>query len=255
VKLFIRFWPRDFAVESRCAEVARGLGVEVPEVVAAGDLEGWPYLVLRRLQGVRLDHAWPTLDAPSRAAIAGDLGAFAARLHALPLHGLDALPGDWEGFVREQRERCVERHRVHGAPEEWLRAIPAFLDRALAPAPSPRRVLLHADLCGDNLLVREEGGHARLGAVLDFADARIGDPEYELAAPSLFLASRDGALQRAFLRAYGYAEADLGEALGLRLAALLLLHSYFHLPDMLARAGAPAPREPAELARRLWPFA
>jgi hygromycin-B 7''-O-kinase len=57
VKLFAPFWGRDFAVESACARAVRDLGVAVPEVVAAGELEGWPYLVLRRLSGVRLDRA------------------------------------------------------------------------------------------------------------------------------------------------------------------------------------------------------
>jgi hygromycin-B 7''-O-kinase len=254
VKLFAPFWPRDFAVESACARAVRDVGVAVPEVVTEGELEGWPYLVLRRLPGVRLDHAWPRLDAPSRTRIAEELGAFAAKLHALPVHRFDALPRDWEGFVREQRERCVARHREHGAPGGWLRALPEFLARALAARPSPRRVPLHADLCADNLLVREESGSARLGAVLDFADARIGDPEYEFAGPSLFLASPDGSLQRAGLRAYGYAESDLDEALAGRLTAWLLLHRYVHLPDVLASVEPPAPRDPASLARRLWPF-
>jgi hygromycin-B 7''-O-kinase len=252
VKLFAPFWPRDFAVESACAEVVRGLGVESPEIVASGELEGWPYLVLRRLAGERLDRAWPRLDARSREVIAGELGAFAARLHALSLRGLDALPRDWEGFVHAQRERCLEHHRAHGADEAWLAATRGFLERALDP--SPRRVPLHADLCDDNLLVREAGGRARLVAVLDFADARVGDPEYEFAGPSLFLASPDGSLQRACLRAYGYAEQDLDERLALRLTAWVLLHRYVHLPDVLASVGSPAPRDPVALARRLWPF-
>ena len=254
VKLFAPFSGRDFAVESACARSVRDLGVAVPEVVAAGEIEGWPYLVLRRLPGVRLDRAWPRLDARSRANVAEELGAFAARLHALPAQRLDALPGDWESFVREQREGCAERHGEHGASEEWLRAIPEFLARAPGPTPRSLRVLLHADLCADNLLVREEDGGAHLGAVLDFADARIGDPEYEFAGPSLFLAAGDGSLQRALLRAYGYAESDLDEALALRLTAFLLLHRYVHLPDVLASLGSPAPRDPVALARRLWPF-
>ena len=156
--------------------------------------------------------------------------------------------------MREQRERCAERHGEHGASEEWLRAIPEFLARALAPTPRSRRVLLHADLCADNLLVRDEGGGAHLGAVLDFADARIGDAEYEFAGPSLFLAAGDGSLQRTLLRTYGYAESELDEALALRLTAFLLLHRYVHLPDVLAPLGSPAPPDPVGLARRLWPF-
>jgi Ser/Thr protein kinase RdoA (MazF antagonist) len=115
-------------------------------------------------------------------------------------------------------------------------------------------VPLHADLCADNLLVREDSGGAHLGAVLDFADARLGDPEYEFAAPALFLAAGDGSLQRACLRAYGRAESELDEALALRLTALLLLHRYVHLPDVLAALGPPAPGDPVALARRLWPF-
>lgn len=254
VKLFARFWPHDFAVESACAERVAGLGVDVPEVVASGELEGWPYLVLRRLAGERLDRAWPRLDARSRAAVAADLGAFAARLHAIVPDDLAALPSDWDGFVREQRGRCVERHRAHGADAAWLAAVPGFLDRAAGGKHGARRVLLHADLCDDNLLVREAGGRARLGAVLDFADARLGDPEYEFAGPSLFLSTPDGSLQRACLRAYGYADADLDEALAVRLTGWLLLHCGVHLPDVLAALGGPAPRDPAALARRLWPF-
>ncbi len=254
VKLFARFWPSDFAVESACAGSVRGLGLDVPEIVAAGELEGWPYLVFRRLAGVRLDRAWPGLDARDRETLAEELGAFAAKLHALPLRGLDALPRDWEGFVRERRERCVERHRAHGAGDAWLAALPGFLAGALGPTPGARRVLLHADLCDDNLLVRRDSGRARLGAVLDFADARIGDPEYEFAGPSLFLASPDGTLQCALLRAYGFADSALDEVLARRLAAWLLLHRYVHLPDVLASLGTPEPRDPVALARRLWPF-
>lgn len=253
VKLFAPFWNRDFSVEACCARAVRHLGVALPEVVAQGEIEGWPYLVVRRIPGVLLERAWPGLDARSRAVIAEALGRFAAELHRLPLLGLEALSGDWEGFVRQQRAGCFENQRARGMGEAWLREIPEFLAHALGPAAPARRVLLHADLCDDNLLVREEAGRIRL-AVLDFADARIGDPEYEFAATSLFLAAEDGSLQRAFLGAYGYAASDLDEDLALRLTALLLLHRYVHLPVLLGRLGPPEPRGPGELARRLWPF-
>ena len=42
--------------------------------------------------------------------------------------------------------------------------------------------------------------------------------------------------------------------LALRLTAWVLLHRYVHLPEVLASAGSPPPRDPVDLARRLWPF-
>ena len=59
-----------------------------------------------------------------------------------------------------------------------------------------------------------------------FDDALLGFHEYDLAATGLFLMASRPDLLRPFLLTYGYAEADLNEALSHRLMAHTLLHRY-----------------------------
>ena len=44
VKLFCRFWPHDYTVEAACLSGLTGL--PIPQLVATGELEGWPYLIM-----------------------------------------------------------------------------------------------------------------------------------------------------------------------------------------------------------------
>jgi hygromycin-B 7''-O-kinase len=77
-----------------------------------------------------------------------------------------------------------------------------------------------------HLLIVEAQGQWRLAGLFDFDDARIGFKEYDLAATGLFLMHGRPALLRAFLQAYGYADADCTGALSHRLLAYTLLHRY-----------------------------
>jgi hygromycin-B 7''-O-kinase len=228
IKLYPPHWRRLCAVERLVAEHLHGkLSVTTPEIVEAGELEGWPYLVMQRLSGRYLAEVWDHLPLAAQQQLVTDLGALVAQLHALPTDGLDALDADWPALVDDRIRGCVARHREQGMPEAWLEQLPAYLAHAqplYPPAFAPS--IVSGDIHQGHLLVEDAQGHWRLAGLFDFDDARIGFAEYDLAATGLFLMYNRPHLLRAFLQAYGYRDADLTEALSQRLLAYTLLHRY-----------------------------
>jgi hypothetical protein len=119
------------------------------------------------------------------------------------------------------RASCASRHRRR-------RTLPGFnplldqIDDYLAP-PSAERRLVHADLHGDHVFVRD--GH--LAGIIDWGDALCGDPYYDL--PSLFPGTFGGSkpLLRAFLDAYGWpVGCESGISFARRAMTMTLLHEF-----------------------------
>lgn len=238
-------------IEQRALVAVDGrLPVPTPRVVASGDLDGWPYLLMTQLHGTRLVDAWPALEASARDRLADDLGAAVAALHALDGAALGAVP--WHTFVTTQREGAAARQRERGLEERWVEQIDAFLDRAMPP-PAPRLALLHTELMREHLLVEPaRDGGIRLSGLFDFEPAMQGAPEYDFASLGLFVACGDARFLRRTLRAYGYAEAQLDESLQQRCMAYALLHRYSRLAWYLKRIPAPEARTLDQLAARWW---
>jgi aminoglycoside phosphotransferase (APT) family kinase protein len=153
-------------------ELAGTLPVEVPrfDFVARNGLLCVGY---RKLVG---DAAGA--DLPERAG--EDLGRFLAALHRFPVERARALgvrsfdPAAWrahfEGFCGELRRRVLhllakgERARA----EELFAEVGGF---------DFEPVLLHADLGPEHVLVRD----GRVAGVIDWSDARVGDPALDFA--------------------------------------------------------------------------
>src|SRR3981081_2302251 len=118
------------------------------------------------------------------------------------------------------RATCAARHRSR-------RMLPEFLidqiDDYLAP-PSAEHRLVHADLHGDHIFVRD--GH--LAGIIDWGDALCGDPYYAL--PPLFSGAFGGSkpLLRAFLDSYGWpvGSESGGSSFARRAMTMTLLHEF-----------------------------
>lgn len=228
IKLYAPLWPDWFESERAVLSCAHGrLGVATPEIVAEGELDGWRYLVVTRLDGVELHEVWPELDRRNQLAIARSVGELIARLHALPAAGLERLSRPWPEFVAHRIERCVAQHRERGSPESWVRQLPEYLDRL--PPLHPRDftpVPLGGDIHQWHLMAAERHGRWELAGIFDFDDAMTGFREYEFARPAAFLTPGRPELLRSLLLAYGFREHALDEALAGRLFAYVLLHRY-----------------------------
>jgi hygromycin-B 7''-O-kinase len=204
--------------------VAGKLSIATPQIEARGDLEGWPYLVTTRVRGVPIDTLWPDLDASARGVLATGLGAAIRSLHAIDPEPIARITEPWTRFRPAQRARCLDVERDEGLPAPRLAEIQAYLKRLDAIEDTgSSRVILHTELGPNHVLV--DGN--RIGGLLDFADAMVGEAEYDFAPVGLFVTRGDRSAFGAFCRAYGLSAHALADpARPHRLLRHALLHRY-----------------------------
>jgi hygromycin-B 7''-O-kinase len=227
-----------FPAERRCYElIAQAAGILAPMLIASGELFDraggwhWPYIVTTMVPGHSLGEA-QAVGFADRYALATWLGTLLRRIHTLPLNGNAPLRADWgdyAAFLSAQRAHVQERHSARGVlPEHLCAQLDAYLPTAeslVDRAKSPQ--LLHGDLNRDHVLGDWVAGHWQPCGVIDFGDARVGDPNYDLVALHLGLFDADKRLLQACLSSYGTpaCAADLAQ----RAMALTLLHEFYVL--------------------------
>ncbi len=231
VKLFCRLWPRDYAVEVACLSSLTGL--PIPELVATGELEGWPYLIMTVLGGTPTGKIWQSIDFAEKAAIMGELGEFIRQLHSQPL--IDELPFDWDTFLRERVNDLPTHHRL---VEEKLSWVQAFVDPIAQNDIRP--VVLNGDLTHDHVLVEHTGGYWRFSGIIDFGDAMIGHPYYDFTAPLLDHAFGEPAVAEALLDGYGE---SLSDDLIRELSRFLFVHRFWGFAELSAKATFTSPEQ------------
>jgi hygromycin-B 7''-O-kinase len=237
VKLYAPFWLEDFAAEHNALQFLRGL--PTPELVAQGDTEGWPYLVMTVVPGTPAEEIWPDLGNTDRIDIARQLGGLMRRLHRQ--EPVKELATDWEAFLGE---RISGAEDFHAAGEPWRGWIREKLTGFCEPPFSP--VLLHADITADHVLLSRTAEGWRITGLIDFGDAMMGHPFYEFIAPLAFYCFGHPPASRALLEGYGL---DLTPKTAARLTTYCLLHKFGRIGVFLARHPA---ADGAAFHRALW---
>jgi aminoglycoside 2''-phosphotransferase len=187
----------------------RGLAAVTPiglprcELISpAGDFAGYRMIAGAPLTPSRF--ARLPLAAQERAL--DEIGAFLAALHALPpeLLTVDGLERRFQTGADYAR-RWAERRNVL-APllgPALARRADTFYAALPGAVRSRSRRLIHGDLSDDHLLIDGE----RLAGVIDFTDARIGDPAFDFT----FLWAYGEAAPARAIAAYGRERAGLAE--------------------------------------------
>jgi len=244
LKLYPPFLRDHFEFEQAAlARLSGQLSIPTPTLVAAGERDGWPYLVMTQLAGTALSTVWPALAEARKCALLSALGALAAEVHALPVGELMRLAPPWPDFLQTQRARCHARQQRTGLPAHLLVRLDAFLQGELPAGPT---VILTGEYTPMNLLVQRD----RLAGMFDFGDGLAGPREYDWLGPLCFLAAGNSARREAFMAGYG---ASLDASRRLALLRLLLLHRYSNLPAQIAHPGWQQARSFEDLAALIWP--
>jgi hygromycin-B 7''-O-kinase len=244
LKLYPPFLRDHFDYECAALQALAGrLSLPTPELIAVGERDGWPFLLMTQLRGHVLMPLWPEWSEASRLALLRRLGGLAAEVHALPVHDLRPHAPAWASFLASQRSRCVARQARTGLPGHLLTQLETFIQGDLPQGPD---VILTGEYTPMNLLV--EGG--RLNAMFDFGDGLVGPREYDWLGPLAFLAAGHAMRCRAFFEGYGVVP-DGSQRLALM--RLLLLHRYSNLPAQIAHPGWQELSTFEELTARIWP--
>ena len=266
VKFFGRLFNggTSFAAELDANQIITGNErIRAPRLLAHGSLLGpeadwsWPYLIFEYIPGVSLGKAYEEVTPNDRIALAAQLGLVTWHLHQSRLDGATALRPTWDAYTNMLRERYATYERRQREwrtlPDHLIAQIQDYLlpvDNLVDTTCTPR--LLHGDITGDHVLGADVSGHWRMQGLIDFGDAIVGDPIFELLALHLLAFRGDKAMLGAYLDAYG-TDRVLARRLPRIAMSLTLVHRYDNLGDLL-RYYPKAAQVPTldELSRLIW---
>jgi aminoglycoside phosphotransferase (APT) family kinase protein len=161
--------------------LAPALPVPVPLFEAVEDTDAVSFVAYARLSGQPL--AATACRGGRGAALAAQLGEFLAALHTFPREqatraGIaEADAADWLEQQRELLERCEAEAMPLLAESERRRARAVFGDFLSGWDSSLEPALVHADLGPAHILHRGSS----ISGVIDWSDARLGDPALDFA--------------------------------------------------------------------------
>jgi len=209
------------------AQLAGRLRIPIPAIVAQGERDGWPYLVITRLEGRLGSDVWASLPEDQKERVLREIGAVIAEVQAAPLGALATLEPRWDAFMREQMQGCRARHERLGLAPKFLAGFDDLLRDAaeLIPMDAPP-VILTGEYIPENFLLACHDGQWSLAGLFDFGDGRTGLHDYDLLGPSAFMAAGRSGRVRSLLEGFGYERTDMTFELKRRLMALMLLHRH-----------------------------
>jgi hygromycin-B 7''-O-kinase len=229
--------------------------IAVPAIVAQGERDRWPYLVMTRLPGVLGSEVWAGLPEQDKERVLGQIGETIAEVQRVPLGELASIEPRWPDFMRGQIEGCLARHTRLGLPHQFLDGLGEFLAATtpLIPMHAPP-VILVGEYIPQNFLLGERVDGWHVSGLFDFGDVLTGWGEYDLLGPGAFMTAGSKRRVRRLLQGFGYSDADFGPALQQRLMALMLLHRASDLVGHICIDGwQHQARDLFELAELLWP--
>lgn len=183
---------RTFEAAVRLSRQLRPLGVPLPELIADGSAEPWPYMILERLPGADLGRVANGLSAQALDLIAGRVAEAQAIVGRLPSAGRFGYAADpeqapfasWPAKIEHRLRIDAEAIAAAGLFAASVNDRMAALFERLRPELDEvtARPFLH-DTTTKNVIVTEAG---RFSGIVDVDDLCYGDPRF---APALTLAS------------------------------------------------------------------
>lgn len=205
----------------------------IPKVLASGGFQGWSYILMSRLPGAPILRP-QALGEIELCSVARAAGGWLAALHDQPVRRLESVP-PWRAYLERNIPGAVTRQARWGAPHALVAEMRARIERLdIDGASAAPQVLLHADLHEQNVLV---DARVKLTGVVDFADATMGDPLFDLVTPALLIGRGRRNVVRALFDGYGTRHIEKMTDPIDRLVDYAILHPFNDLTRILRWTG------------------
>lgn len=231
MKICPPFWAAAYQAElSALKEWFGRLTVETPKLIAAGDHEGWRYLVTTHVAGKPYIQMRSSLTEGEHAALADDVGRLIGSLSHIGRLGLYCEGRGWREYAQNAIANAERIHLGRGCSADWSKRISSFLstmkDIVLG---LPCSSTVHADLNHAHLLF--DADSSRLRGAIDFADAIDAPVEVDFLLPFLDCFRGSAVLQRRAIAASGRVFTLSGADFSNGLMALMLLNRFIRFDE------------------------
>lgn len=108
-------------------QLAGHLDLPIPEIVAEGTRDGWPYLVITRLTGTLGSDVWPQLPEDQKERLLRQIGETIASVQRVPLGPLASIEPRWNDLMRAQMQGCKAVHTRLGLAPKFLKGLDDLL--------------------------------------------------------------------------------------------------------------------------------
>jgi hygromycin-B 7''-O-kinase len=226
LKIFPPILGAQFVSERGSLAQLRGrVKIPLPEIVAEGERDCWPYLIITRMPGVLGAEVWGSLPEADKERVLAEIGETIADVQRAPPGPLLEIEPRWDVFMQSQMEGCRIRHERLGLEQKFLDGFDDLLRDAaeLIPMHEPP-VILTGEYIPENVMLTQRDGRWHLCGLIDFGDVLTGWRDYDLLGPSAFMAAGRPRRVLSLLEGFGYSRSDIDSALKRRLMALMLLH-------------------------------
>ena len=185
--------------------------ISAPGILASAEhFQDAPYLVMTGMPGETAEDAWDGIAPAERLPIAVALGKIAAAIHRLPQVDLAAVEDKFGGrhehiILPEQARRAAE---IEGAEMLSVRGrdhLLRFLHEEAQELLAGPLTVTHFDLAHNHIYISQDMGRWRVNGVIDWGEAVIGPPEWDLVYLwhwTFTTAAQDRGAMRACLQAY-----------------------------------------------------
>jgi hypothetical protein len=165
-----------------------------------------PYLIMSEIAGSTVQDSWATLTRAEQLAIAREIGTITAAIHCLPQEDLVEVERQFGGRREytqlmqaeriaqieaterlSTRQRDVLLHYLVGEAQE-------FLDE-------PAKVT-HSDFSHAHIYLARESERVKVAGLIDWAEAMLGPPEWDIAFHWFWTFSQDREAMRACLKTF-----------------------------------------------------
>jgi hygromycin-B 7''-O-kinase len=259
LKLFGPAAERQFHIERALLRTLEAHSViPAPRIVAAGErASGPPYLLLAGIPGDTAENVWNELERSQQLALARDFGAITAAIHRLPQEELAAIEQQFGGRSEHTRawkkQRLSEIETAESFSVKQRDDLLRFLHEEAPQLGDDRPQLTHYDLAHNHIYLSQDAGAWRVTGIIDWAEAMLGPPEWDIAYLWFWTFTRDREAMRACLQAL-YADSPAPERFARRcMAAVLFTSSMSLLWPYFAARGSTAESVVREMTAFFFP--